>query len=229
MNDVKKYFESKRAYAESQINKDSIAIALVYRVVKDRKVVGLGTHIATKIKTDIDKIKAIGAISHDGKQATAPFLMVGVGNNAEFEDFATESERYVSSIVASPGGEDILSADGLVSKVSNEMRGMFVNGRKAYDLEILLISFLQGLEIYRVKYDGTPHPCTGFGVIGGYKKDAPDTSSQRHEALNKLSDLYSGKFLPNLRTVKRVAREILGPDTKKEHMIEANFSSVSSE
>ena len=221
MNNVEKYFASKRSYAESQIGDDSPVIAMSYRAInKDRKS-ETRVYLATKIKYEVDKIQPLG-LSVDEDPI---FLIAGSGNYAEFDGLATASEEYVSRFLSTMGGRETLSAGGLIEELSQGMRDKFIDGKKAYDVEILITSFYDGpLEIFWIKYDGTPHPCKNFGFVGGYGKNSNSGESRRAEIFNKLTAVYKTGRLPGIKTVKKVVREMLGPDTDREYLIQTSFA-----
>lgn len=230
MTGVEEYFHSKRRYAESEISDDAMVLALTYRK-KTRHGTVLGTYIITKIKAEIDKIQPVGMVaSPDGPgEKLAPFLLAGCGNYTEFDDFVTASKRYVSNTIHEMGDISALSTESLVKTISNKFRHAFVNGRKAYGTELMVVSFLSGApEIYRIKYTGEFHPCSLYAVIGGYNSLNSKKGSLRKKALAELKKLYSGKKLPSQKTVKKLAEQLMALERDKGEEIEANFLSAES-
>lgn len=227
MNDVKKYFNSKDKLAEEEIGRDSLVIALSFKAKS-----GPGIYLSTKIKAEIDKFQALGPMKMgDDGQITAPFLLAGTGNYAEFEELSNNvGSAYVADAIDFYGDTGGLSSKKLESLLSQRIRSVYVRGRKAYGVEILLLSFLTpGIGITRIKYNGEPHPCIGYGLIGGYTKIVPvgkikSAVSKRKIALEKLTKLYSSRQLPELTAVKKIAKEILDMEKDKGEMIQCQVA-----
>lgn len=221
MNDVEKYFASKSRLAEREISDDSIALALAFN---DKKAKTTGYLLVTRTKADVKRFELI-PVRLSNRGGAIPFVLIGSGHYGDFQAISAKARKYVQDAMHLYGSVEALSTAGLLDYLAETISRVYINRRKAYGIDLLLISSLGKFEMHRIKYNGEYHPCHYYGVVGGYQKIEAGNATLRKGILKLIDDFYNKrKRLPALAQVEKLAEKIMNMEKDKGEITAMTFA-----
>ncbi len=144
-------------------------------------------------------------------EKTIGALLGGVGHYGEFQRLKCLIEEDIVSEEVDLFG----TYPGITERVTEEISEVLGDEFRSKDMEVpyrvelVFIGLMEeGLQMYRVKYDGDFHPAVPFCILGGYET-VNGGESLRHRALALLDQAYEGKKMPTLRQAKKLAQTIM--------------------